>query len=104
MRAWTEAGDSIVGYELIATADPAGWTMSFPDRPPIPVRVVAVAADSIVTAAGPYQSMLREGVPVTLQTVYRLRDGRLVGRSVARYQTSGRDSVLHIRAEGTRPL
>ncbi|MBA2245408.1 MAG: hypothetical protein H0W11_10655 [Gemmatimonadetes bacterium] len=101
MRAWAEAGDSVPGYELVATADTVGWTRTFPGRSPVPVRVVAVAGDSIITQSA-YESVLREGVPVTTRTVYRLRDGRLVGTLVARYQTTGPDSVLRIRTEGDR--
>ncbi len=101
MRAWTEAGDSVPGYELVATADTAGWTRTFPGRSPVPVRVVAVAGDSIITQSA-HESVLREGVPVTTRSVYRLRDGRLVGTIVVRYQTTGPDSVLRIRTEGDR--
>src|SRR5688500_4940984 len=36
-----------VNYDLVATAERSGWTINFPDRKPIPVRVVAVEGDSI---------------------------------------------------------
>jgi hypothetical protein len=104
MRVTLPSGDStLVLYELVATPDTAGWTMRFANRPPIPVRVVAVGGDSIVTEAGPYQSVLREGgVQVTTHGVYRLRGGRLHGTTVARYATTGADSVLRVRIVGAR--
>ncbi len=102
VRATNEAGDSLVSYELNATADTSGWTIKFPNRPPVPVRVVAVAGDSVVTEAGPYESVLRKGVMVTIRGASRLQGEKLVGSSVARYQTKGPDSVLNVRTEGTR--
>ena len=103
VRSMTESSDStVVSYDLVASADPTAWTITFPNRKPVPVRVIAVAGDSIVTEAGPYESVLRKGVQVTVHTVTRLQDGKMVGASVARYVTSGPDSVLHLRFEGTR--
>jgi hypothetical protein len=66
------------------------------------MHVVAVAGDSIVTKAGPFESVLRKGVKVTVQSVNRLQDGKLVGTTIAHYATSGPDSVRNLRFEGTR--
>jgi hypothetical protein len=65
------------------------------------VRVLAVDADSVVTEAGPYESVLRKGVQVTTTTVTRYQNGALVGTTTARY-SAGPDSVLQLRFEGTR--
>jgi hypothetical protein len=102
MRGTTEAGDTVPSYELVASADQSGWTIHFPNRPPVPVRIVAVAGDSILTEAGPFESVIRPGVQVSTYYVYRLQDDKLVGNGVARYETTGPDSVLRIRNEGTR--
>lgn len=102
MRGLNEAGDSIVGFQLVATATTEGWTLVFPGRDPVPMRVVAVEGDSIVTEAGPYESAIREGVPVRTEGSFRLQGGSLVGTTVARYETSEADSVVRIRTEGTR--
>lgn len=103
MRTMPEGKDTtLVTYSLVASADPAGWTLTFPNRKPIPVRVVEVAGDSIVFEAGPYESVLRKGVQVTTHSVSRLQDGRLVGSTIAHYKTTGADSVLNLRSEGTR--
>lgn len=103
VRGTPEDSDStIVTYELVATPEASGWVINFPNRAPIDVRVVSVAGDSIVTESGPYESVLRKGVQVTTRVVSRLQDGKLVGTTVARYATTGADSVLRIRFEGTR--
>ncbi|MGH7527389.1 MAG: hypothetical protein ACREMX_11885 [Gemmatimonadales bacterium] len=102
VRAMDEDGSNLIESELTATADTSGWTITFPGRKPIPVRVVAVAGDSLVTEAGPYESLLRKGVQVRTRTVRRLQDGKLVGTSEARYATKGGDSVAHRRTEATR--
>ena len=101
MQAMPLDADTVdVEYQLIA--DPAGWTLQFPDRDPIPVEIIEVAGDSIVTRAGPYESVLRSGVPVTVDGVWRLDGDRLTGNTVARYETTEADSVVQRRATGTR--
>ncbi|MGH7644116.1 MAG: hypothetical protein ACREMR_00885 [Gemmatimonadales bacterium] len=102
VRGFNEAGDSIVAYDLIATADPSAWTTMLPGRPPIPQRLVTVAGDSITTEAGPFESVLRPGVQVRTNAVIRLQGDKLVGTTIAHYTTTGPDSVLRIRMEGTR--
>lgn len=97
-----EAGDStLVTYEL-NTTDTTAWTLTFPKRKPIPQRIVSVAGDSIVLEAGPYESNIQRGVQVRTQTVYRLQNGKLVGRTVARYDTKGPDTLRIVMSEGVR--
>jgi hypothetical protein len=103
VRAVPETGDTTaVISQLNAGADTTGWTTTLPNRPPIATRVVLVSGDSIVTENGPYESVLRKGVQVRTRNVMRLRDGKLVGTTVARYTTTGPDSVLRLRTEATR--
>jgi hypothetical protein len=102
LRSISETGDSTIAtYQLIATADPSGWTFNVPARNPIPVRVTT-AGDSIMTEAGPFESVLRKGVSVTLRGVLRLEGGKLAGTTVAAFGRDGPDSVLRVRTEGTR--
>jgi hypothetical protein len=94
--------NTVVTYDMVATPDRSGWTITFPKRKPIPVRVVAVEGDSVVTEAGPFESAIRKGVQVSTRVVSRLEGGKLVGTTVARYQVSGPDTVARLRFEGTR--
>ena len=103
VRTMAETGDSVlVSYELVASSDSSGWSLNFPKRKPVPMRVLAVGGDSIVTEAGPFESALRKGIKVTTRSVNRLQDGKLVGTTVAHYATKGADSVRNLRFEGTR--
>ena len=102
VNATTETGQTVPQYDLIATSDQSGWEIRFPDRDPIPVRIVEVAGDSIVVEAGPYESVLRPGVQVWTHSVHRLEGDRLVSTTVAHYETTEPDSVVTVRGEGTR--
>lgn len=102
VKAMNEARDTtLVTYTLTATADTSGWTISFPNRPPIAAHVTVQGA-GLVIDAGPYASVLRRGVQVTTHGVYRLENGNLVGTTIAHYTTTGADSVRRIVTEGTR--
>jgi hypothetical protein len=103
MHAMTPAGDStLVTSQMVATAGMEGWTFTLPGREPMPMRLLAVDGDSIVTEMGPYSSALRPGVTVTTRTVLRLQNGELVGTFDAHYVTTGADSVLTGRMHGAR--
>ncbi|HUQ20935.1 MAG TPA: hypothetical protein VM099_15055 [Gemmatimonadaceae bacterium] len=99
-----EKGDStLVTYDLTATGDTAGWSLKFPNRSDvIPQRVTLVDADSIVLEAGPYESNIQRGVKVRTRTVYHVQDGKLMGRTVARYDTKGPDTLRIILSEGVK--
>ena len=103
VRAMPEQGDStLVTYVVRATNDTSGWTITFPNREPIPMRVLSVAGDSVVLEVGPYESALRPNVQVITRSVNRVQGDRMIGTAVARYQNAGADSVRRLRIEGTR--
>jgi hypothetical protein len=93
----------ILTYEMTASADPTAWTITFPGRPPVPVRPT-VDGDSIITEAGPYESALRRGQQVTTRGVFRLVNGELIGTTTAHYQTTGADSVATFRSRATKKM
>jgi len=102
VKATNEAGDStLLEYQLTATADPAGWTITFPGREPMPIQVM-LDGDSLMLNLGTYPSALRGGVDVTTTSVARMVDGKMTGAFAAHYATTDADSVLHGRMEGTR--
>lgn len=105
MTTMPEQGDSVLlTYVVNATSDTTGWTITFPGRDPMPVRILTVDADSVVLEVGPYESMLRPNVQVVTQSVSRVQGDRMMGTAVARYSGAavGADSVVRLRLEGTR--
>ncbi len=103
VTARVEGSDSVTTrYVLTAPGNSAGWKIQFPGPAPLYPRILSVAGDSIVTRTGPYASTLRPGVFVVTEGVFRLVNGKLIGRSVAHYNASTSDSVRRILTEGTR--
>ena len=103
VRTADESGSHAVETVWNLTADTSGWTTTAPGRKPEPMRVVAVAGDSIVTESGPRESFILKGVQVTTRNVSRLQDGKLVGVTEAHYLLKdGRDSVAQRPSEGAR--
>ncbi|HMA40502.1 MAG TPA: ABC transporter substrate-binding protein [Gemmatimonadales bacterium] len=102
VRAVPETGQAVATWFVLnASADTTGWTVRYaPNREPIPVRVIAVAGDSLVLESAPYLSARRPGLKAVSRDVYRLVGSRLVGYSVGRYLTSP-EVVLRLRLEGT---
>src|SRR5688572_12445681 len=104
VRTMAENSDSVLTtYRLFATTSTTGWTFKFDDSPDtLPIQMVSVRGDSVVTRAGPFPSALRSGVMVTTEGVSWLENGMLRGRTVAHYSTGGPDSILTLRNEGSR--
>ena len=103
IRAVPMTGDTTVTRLVLnATADVNGWTMEYAPNPkPLPVRVLAIAGDSLVFEMGPYMSARRPGLMAVSHDVYRLVGGRLVGYSESYYVTAPAN-VIRLRLEGTR--
>ncbi len=97
----TGADTSATTYVMTATSNTSGWTITFPGRAPIPMRV-SVDGDSIMFDAGPYPSVRRKGVQVSTNSVSRLEGGSLVGTTIAHYKVKTADSVLTLKSSGTR--
>jgi hypothetical protein len=95
--------DSVVVTSVMnATANRKGWTLTYPNRDPIPVRVVAMGGDSVVTEVGPYPSMLRPGQTVTLlHQVGHYKGDKMTGTFEAHY---GSGPVVNGKTEATRKM
>lgn len=101
MRSVPESGDTTpTTYVLTATADTAGWMIEFPSGLKVPVHPM-VMGDSLMISTPVYASQRRKGVKVMTEGYSRLDGGKLVGHTVAHYQ-SKKDSVLRLRVEGTK--
>lgn len=97
-----EHDDSVLTTShLVATATADGWTMTLPGRAPVPLAVT-FSGDSAMTIAPTYESVLRKGVMVSTSSVFRRNGNNLAGTTVARYTTTGPDSLLKLRSIGVR--
>jgi hypothetical protein len=102
---WTVKGspanDTVVVTSVVnATANSKGWTLTYPNRDPIPVRVVTSGGDSVVTEVGPYPSMLRKGQTVTvLHSVGHYKGDMMTGWFEAHYSSG---DVIKGKQEATR--
>ena len=103
VRAVPESGKdtSPTNYALTATADTAGWFITFPSGLKVPIHVT-VSGDSLTDKTGMFASQRRKGVKVMTEGSLKMQDGKLVGTTIAHYSTSGPDSVLRLRLEGTK--
>ncbi len=98
-RWMTGPSDSVIVTSVIM-AHGRAWTMTFPGRDPIPVRVVAVGGDSIVTEAGPYPSTKRPGQTVILvRSVSHYTGNAMAGTFEASYSGG---HVTQGKTAGTR--
>jgi hypothetical protein len=102
LKQWNTGGDTIPTLILHATADTTGWTAKFASRDPIPVRVIDSSGDLVVTEMGPFPSVIRPGVTVTVQFINRLYGTQLRGHLLAIYNVNGPSAIMRGRTEGNR--
>lgn len=86
---------------LQGSADGTEWTMMLEGRDPIALTA-SMSGDSLVLVSEPYESVLRDGVTVTVRTAGVLEDGRMVGTMTATYRTADGEEVVNGTIEGTR--
>ena len=89
-------------FMLTATNEAKGWRMTLPNREPMDVNVVAMNHDSIVFENGPFPSAIQKGVMVRQRTSVRLVGDTLQGKTVARYEVKGADSLRILRTQAVR--
>ena len=96
----TAAGkDTVVNSLVTATADANGWVTHLAGRDPIPTRVVAMGGDSVITEAGPFQSVARPGQTVTTHEALHFKEDAIWGTIEARYSNG---EVVKGAVKGTR--
>ena len=88
-------------FVLTATADTTGWMVTFPSGEKA-AQHVTFSGDSVVSKSAAFHSQRRKGMKVTTDVVLRMQGGKLTGMTTAHYQTTGPDSVLKLRTEGTK--
>jgi hypothetical protein len=86
---------------MTGSADGSDWVLILPDRDPIGVQV-SIVGDSLIGVAEQYESVLREGVMVTVRTAMVMMDGQLHGNMEATYVTADGEEVVPGTLHATR--
>lgn len=85
---------------MTSTGSADGWTMTLgASKTPIPVRIVSMGGDSVVSETGQFSSALRRGQKVSIHSIQHLRDGKLAGVVHAKY---GNGDTATFRTESTK--
>jgi predicted SnoaL-like aldol condensation-catalyzing enzyme len=101
-KSMPEGKDTVINtWTLVAPADTSKWVTTFRSGQKVPMHIIAVAGDSVVSQLAPYKSASVQGQMVNVRLVARLQNGKLVGVAEARL-VSKPDSVTRIRIEGTK--
>jgi hypothetical protein len=95
-----EGTPDTVRSTMTGTADGV-WTLSLEGRPNIPLTVT-VAGDSLIAESAEYESILRQGVMVTIRTASVMSGGTLNGIVRATYKTPTGEQVVNGTTTATR--
>ena len=97
-----EGQDTVVTSYLLDTRDSTAWTFTFPNGKPIAIRVTGMSGDTVISETGWFESSVQKGVQAQTNAKSWIQDGKLVGRNVVHYKTTGPDTVRVFTVEGTR--
>ena len=100
-QATIEGVDDPIPSTMHATSTAEGWTMDLEGRPGIPATV-HVMGDSLIVQTDQYESILREGVMVSVRTASVLRNDSLIGNLQARYVTDAGEELVTGTMRGVR--
>jgi hypothetical protein len=97
-----EGRDSVATTYVLNATDSTAWTFAFPKGKPIAMRVTGVRGDTIITETDWFDSSVRPGLKARSSSTAWLQNGKLVGKTVVHYQTTGADTVRTFDTEGTK--
>lgn len=86
---------------MTGSADGSEWMMMLEGRDPVALTA-SISGDSLILVSDTYESVLRDGVTVSTRTAGVLRDGQIVGKMIATYQTPEGEEVVTGTFESTR--
>ena len=79
------------------------FTMMLEGREPMTMEA-SMSGDSLVLVSPEYESVIRDGVMVTVRTAAVAEDGRMMGKLLATYQTEEGTEEVTGTIEGTRGM
>ncbi len=103
MSAAVDGTEEPVLTTMNGSADSSEWMLSLPDREDVPMQV-SMMGDSLIGVTEQYESVLREGVMVTVRTALALVDGEVHGTLQATYQMEEGEEIVNGMMHGTRNM
>ena len=98
-----EGKDSVVTTFVLNTTDSAEWLFQFPNGKPNPMHITSLKGDTVMAETEWFDSSVRPGLKAKTNSSLSVNDdGKLVGKIVAHYQTTGPDTLRVFNAEGKR--
>jgi len=97
-----DGSDSVATTHVLNVTDTAAWRLEFTGRPGADIRVTGMRGDTVLAEAGPFESGVRRGMQVRTTNSYWLQDGKIMGRTTARYETTGPDTLRMFHSIGTK--
>ena len=97
-----EGRDTVVATYVLNTTDSTAWSFAFPKGKTIPMRVTSVRGDTVVTETDWFDSSVRPGLKARSNGTSWMQSGKLVGKNVVHYQTTGADTLRIFDTEGTK--
>jgi hypothetical protein len=95
--------DTVVTSYVLNATDTANMTFVFTGRTDvIPLRVTGQSGDTTMTEAGPFPSGIQAGQQVSVKTKQWMQNGQIMMEVDAHYEGTPADSVVKLRAVGTR--
>ena len=95
--------DTVLTSYVLNATDSSAWKFTFTGRTDeIPMRDTGMRADTLLTEAGPFQSGVQAGQEVSVKTKSWMQDGKMMMSVDAHYAGTPADSIVKLRAEGTR--
>ena len=95
--------DTVLTSYVLNTTDTSAWSFQFTGRTDvIPMRVTGTSGDTVMTEAGPFESGIRKGQQVSIRSKSWMQDGKFMSLIDAHYEGTPADSVVRLRADGTR--
>ncbi len=97
-----EGKDTVVATYVLNTTDSAAWTMTFPGGKPVAMKITGMSGDTVMTETDWFDSAVRKGLKTRTNATAWMQDGKLMGKTVAHYQTTGPDTVRVFMTEATK--
>ena len=95
--------DTVVTSYVLDATDSTAWKFVFTGRTDtIPMRRTGQSGDTLMTEAGPFPSGIRSGQQVSVKTKSWMQGGQMMMSVDAHYSDHPADSIVKLRAVGTR--